>query len=180
MTLLASMQYVRALVATTTWPTSMLELPSPPGNILTNLTPPDPNVPASSPTVSIWFLRFGESRGNSRLQGGTIPRAQYEGGPSGTKVVEHTAALYVAWAGTGPTDPNQDTLFPGMVDRIRATLRVSAVQAKITDPWTGEESWLVDVGELIDGATFLEALMPQRLNRYDTLLTCSVTEIIAA
>ena len=33
--------------------------------------------------------------------------------------------------------------------------------------------------ELIDGATFLEALMPQRLNRYDCLLTCSVAELIA-
>ena len=174
------MQYVQQLVATTTWPEAMLALPSPPGAIVTNLTPPNPNVLAGSPTASIWFLHGRESRDQDRLRVGTLPRAQFPGGPSGTKGVDHTIAIYVSWAGTSAADPNEDTLFPGMIDAIRATLRVSSIQVLLTDPWDGTQSWLVDVGELLDYATDLEALSPQRLNRWDTLLTCSVVEVIFA
>jgi len=174
------MEYTKTLLQTVTWPAAMLALPSPPGSLQVNLTPPNPNVIASAPTASVWFLRFMESRDQNRLKAGTIPRATYPGGPSGTKAAEHTVAIYIAWEGTSATDPNQDILFPGMLDAIRSVLRVSPDPEVITDPWTGEQSYVVDVGEIIDGQTDLEALAPQRLNRWDALLTCPVTEIFSA
>lgn len=179
MTLVSCMEYMQTLVATTTWPAAMLALPSPPGAIQVNLTPPNPDVIASAPTASIWFLRGVESRDQDRLRIGTLPRNTGPGTASGLKGVDHTIAIYVAWEGTGPTDPNQDTLFPGMIDAMRAVLRTSANPVEVTDPWTGETSWVIDVGELIDYQTSLEALAPMRLNRWDTLLTCTVVEAIA-
>ena len=180
MTLVASMEYVKGLLETVTWPAPMLALPSPPGTLQVNLTPPNPNVIASAPTASVWFLRFMESRDQNRLKAGTIPRALVVGGPSGTKAAEHTVAIYIAWEGTSSTDPNQDILFPGMLDAIRSVLRVSPDPVVVTDPWDGSQSYIVDVGEIIDGQTDLEALAPQRLNRWDALLTCPVTEIFSA
>lgn len=174
------MVYVKNLVGATTWPAAILALPSPPGPISVNLTPPNPDVLASSPTASIWFLRGVESRDQGQLKMGTLPRNTGPGTPSGTKAVDHTIAIYLAWEGTGPADPNQDTLFPAMVDAVRAVLRTSGDPELITDPWTGEESWLIDVGELIDYQTSLEALAPMRQNRWDALLTCTVAELISA
>jgi hypothetical protein len=179
-TLVACMQYTQTLLQTVTWPAAMLALPSPPGALQVNLTPPNPNVIASAPTASVWFLRGMESRDQDRLRVGTIPRASYAGGPSGTKGVEHTIAVYIAWEGTSATDPNQDILFPGMLDAIRAVLRVSADPVVVTDPWTGDQSYIVDVGEVIEYSTDLEALAPQRLNRWDGLLTCPVVEVFSS
>jgi hypothetical protein len=175
------MLYTQTLLQAVTWPAAMLALNSPPGALQVNLTPPNPNVTASAPTASVWFLRGMESRDQDRLRVGTIPRASYAGGPSGTKGVEHTIAVYIAWeGGTGPTDPNQDILFPGMLDTIRAVLRVSADPVVVTDPWTGDQSYIVDVGEVIEYSTDLEALAPQRLNRWDGLLTLPVVEVFSS
>ena len=77
-------------------------------------------------------------------------------------------------------DPNFATLFPGMVDAIRAVLRVSADPVEITDPWTSEQSWLVDVGETMTYDLDLWAVENQRIERWDCMLTCSVLEVIFA
>jgi hypothetical protein len=176
-TLVSSMQYVKTLLDDLSWPASMQALPNPPGNLIAHITAPNPNVTASAPNAYIWFARGTENRNNAKYGAGTIPRALYEGAPSGTKAVEHNIPVYVVWdAQQG--DPNFSTLFPGMVDAIRATLRVSEDPALITDPWTGEESWLVDVGETISYDLELMALDGQRLERWDVMLTCTVTEVI--
>ena len=180
MTLLASMKYMEGLLDGLTWPASMQALPNPPGALSAHITSPNPNVLASSPNAYIWFLRGTENRDNAKYGAGTIPRASYTGGPSGTKAVEHNIPIYIVWdAQQG--DPNFATLFPGMVDAIRATLRVVPDPGlPITDPWTGEQSWLVDVGENMTYDLDLWAVEGQRVERWDCMLTCSVVEVIFA
>ena len=178
MSIAATAVYIQGLLQTVTWPAPMLALASPPGPLQVFITPPNPQVVAAAPTACVWMLKGLESRDNAKYGAGTVPRALVAGGPSGTKAVDHNIAVYVAWDGAG-TDPNANTLFPGMLDAICSVLRVSTDPGLITDPWTGVQSWLVDVGEIIGYETDLWALENQRLNRWDALLTVSVVEVIA-
>ena len=179
MTLLASMQYMQTTLNGLTWPASIQALPNPPGALSAHITSPNPNVLASSPNANVWFLRGTENRDASKYGAGTIPRASYQGGPSGTKAVEHNIPIYIVWdAQQG--DPNFATLFPGMVDAIRAALRYSGDPVEVTDQWTGEQSWLVDVGETMTYDLDLWAVEGQRIERWDCMLTCSVVEVIFA
>jgi hypothetical protein len=67
-----------------------------------------------------------------------------------------------------------------MVDAVMDTLRSSADPVIISDPWTGVQTELVDVGENITWLTDLRALEPMRSERLDALLEVSVVEVISA
>jgi len=177
MSLVAAMQYVKGLLDGLEWPAGMQALPSPPGALQAYVTSPIVNITASAPQAYIWFARGTENRDSAKYGAGTVPRANYQGGPSGTKAVEHQIAIYVAWP-ISPSDPNMATVFPGILDAIRAALRTSTDPALITDPWTGEQSWLVDVGETITYEMDLWALIEQRLEHWDALFTVPVVEVI--
>jgi hypothetical protein len=139
------------------------------------ITPPDPNVDAEVPQAYIWPSRGNESR-NPR-HGGTVPRATVAGGPSGLKTIEHHVQVYLVWWGADD-DPDADTLFPGMVDAVMETLRVSADPGAIrVDPWNGQQSYLIDVGEVMDYEITLRAIVDQRYNRYDALISCVINEV---
>ena len=155
-------------------------LTSPPGPLQAYITPPNPNVLASMPSAYLWFNRGTEARDGAKYGAGTVPRASYPGGPSGTKAIEHTVPVYVVWDGGSPTDPVVNSLFPGMVDAIMAALRVAPDPALITDPWTGQQTQLVDIGERISYLTSLRALEPMRLERLDALLELTVVEVFSA
>lgn len=188
MTLVAVQTYVKSLLDGMAWPAKMAALQNPPPNLQAFITPPDPNAPGEiTPTAYIWMWRGDESRNPAPHGAGTIPRAAFRGGPSGTKADHHTIPIYLVWNGEND-DPAADTLFPGMVDAIKATLRVapdpagqpgSPLSIPLTDPWTDDQSWAVDIGENISYEQELRALMPQRLDRWDALITISVVEVIA-
>ena len=144
MTLVASMQYLKGLLDGLTWPASMQALPNPPGALLAHVTAPNPNVTASAPNAYIWFLRGMENRDGAKYGAGTIPRAQYPGGPSGTKAIEHTVPIYLVWDGSRPTRWHPVPRHGGRRHGRPAGLPGPGL---ITDPWTGEQSRLVDVGE---------------------------------
>ena len=91
--------------------------------------------------------------------------------------MEHYIPIYMMWDAM-QGDPNFSTLFPGMVDGIRAVLRVSDDPVSVTDPWTGEQSWLVDVGSHVYDLD-LWADENQRHGEVERQLTCSVVEVIA-
>jgi len=178
--LASAVGYMQQLLDGMNWPAEMQALPSPPPALRCFITPPDPNVAAGTPSAYVWFNRGQESRNPGKYGAGTVPRANYPGGPSGTKTIEHTVPIYVVWAGGSPTDPLVNVLFPGMVDAIMATLRVSVDPAVITDPWTGVQTQLVDVGERISYITDLRALEPMQLQRLDALLEVTCTEVFSA
>jgi len=177
MGLASTVQHMKTLLDGLNWPQEIQNLPSPPPPLACYITPPNPNVQASVPTAYVWFNRGMESRSNDALRAGTIPRASYTGGPSGTKSTVHTVPVYFVWLGGSPTDPNADTLFPGMVDAIMATLRVAPDAEQVADPWTDMQSSLVDIGERMSYLTDLRALEPMQLERLDALIECTVTEV---
>lgn len=142
------------------------------------ITPPDPNVEANIPQAYIWPSRGKESRDPRR--GGTIPRATSANSPSGLKVQTHRLNIWLVWWGQDD-DPDSDTLFPGMLDAMMDTLRLTPdTTPLLLDPWTNRESYLIDIGEDMDYQITLRAVEDERYNRYDGLITCVINEVFAA
>lgn len=144
------------------------------------IMPPDPNDETQYPTAYVWPADFDESRAGA--QGGSIPRNTGPGTPSGFKPVEHSIEIFIVWFQQGD-DPDADSMFPGIVDAAMAALRTSPDPiggVPITDPWTGQQTSLFDVGEVMRGRIVVSATSDQGFNRLDCLLTCTVHELIQA
>lgn len=162
-----------------------LIMPSSAGQLRAYITPPDPNEEAEIPTAYIWPSDGDESRDPAK--GGTVPRnpgfnsevttlAQLIA-ESGYKTIEHHMDVYLVWFGQDD-DPNSDTWFPGMVDAIMFALRTSPDPAPAQDPYTGQVTTLLDVGENMGYRITLRGLADQRYNRYDALITLELLEML--
>ncbi len=184
MSIAAVQSYIRSLLNGMPWPAGFQQLAVP----VCYITPPNPNVQSAIPTLYVWPSRGRESRDTTRLRAGTVPRIAVPGGPSGTKVVEHKMEAWLVWMNSSD-DPDADNLVPGMTWAVQDVLRSAAYgangllaedPAELTDPWTGEQSWLVDLGELQTYEIYVRALEDQRFWRYDVAIELDVTEVIAA
>lgn len=164
--------YINNLLNGLTWPFAGV----PP--LQSQITPPDPNVEANIPQAYVWPARGREDRNPRR--GGTIPRATSDTSPSGLKTQQHRLEVFLVWWGQDD-DPDSDTLFPGMVDAVMDVLRVSPDTTPVlTDPWSERQSYLIDVGENMDYEITIRAVLDQRYNRYDALITCTINEVFTA
>ena len=185
MSVAAVQSYIQSLLQDMPWPASMTGLPA----LQAYITPPNPNVQSEIPACYIWPQRLRESRDTDKLRSGTIPRAATPGGPSGTKAVDYTMNVWVTWD-MSSDDPDADNLFPGMTWQVMVTLRGAAYAADgtswsqdpylLTDPWTSEQSWLIDLGEDMTAEYYERVLESERLLRMDCVIACSVSEVIAA
>ena len=181
--LAAVQHYVKDALDGMGWPFGGVE------NLVCYIQPPNPNVQAEIPVAYVWMQRDRESRDTDKLRSGTIPRVEFPGGPSGTKAVDYRIPIWVTWD-LDISDPDIENLFPGVVWQVRSVLRGGAYAANgsfvrtpalLTDPWTGEQSWLIDLGEEMSTETYERALNPQStLLRFDAVIECSVSEVIAA
>jgi|SRR5579875_1400312 len=157
-------------------------LPMPPGtggNMAAYILPPDPDEETQVPTAYVWPSQWKETR--DPKTGGTVPRNTGWDTPSGTKSIVHTLDVYLTWFQPNETpDPRSDSLFPGIVDAVCVALRTAPTQVPVTDPYTGQPSTLVNIGEVIDGKTGLVAVSDEVWNRLDSLLTVTVWEIFRA
>jgi hypothetical protein len=77
-------------------------------------------------------------------------------------------------------DPDADSWFPGMVDAVMGALRYATMPAKLTDPYTGFVSDLVDLGENQSYEIVVSAVADQAYNRYDARLRLRILELIFA
>lgn len=142
------------------------------------ITPRDPDVDAKTPKCYIWPLDGDEQR--KPKTGGAMGR-NTPGNPGARKSVIHQLGLWVVWFLPGG-DPDSDILFPGMVDAIMNACRTAyPMPVIVTDPWTEQQSQVVNVGETMRYQVEPpHALKNQRLNRYDGLIRMPVTELIRA
>ena len=162
-----------------------LIMPGTAGNLVAYITPPDPNTEAELPTAYIWPSDGDESRNNAK--GGTVPRNPGFSSTvtslsqllsqSGYKAFEHRMDVYMVW-NAQDDDPEADTWFPGMVDAVMFALRTSPDPADAQDPYTGQMTTLIDVGENMNYRITLRALADQRYNRYDALITLELLELM--
>lgn len=184
MSIAAVGDYVKGLLNGLTWPPAMAGLPP----LACYIKPPDPNVQSSIPTAYIWQKSGRESRDTDKLRSGTVPRISMPGGPSGTKAVDYQIPIFLVWE-MDTADPDNENLFAGMLWQVMAALRGTAYAAgaqnsvtpvRLSDPWTGEQSYLIDLGEDMSFDSDFRALEPQRFLRWDGVIDCSVSEVIAA
>ncbi len=154
-------------------------LPMPNGgyNLKAYITPPDPNDESEFPTAYIWPTDGDETR--EPQHGGTIPRGNAPTAPSGNKPVMHNIDIYLVWFGADE-DPDADSWFPGMVDAVMAALRYSKMPQLLTDPYTGFQTTLVDLGENQAYEIVVSATANQAINRYDARIRLKLLELIFA
>lgn len=89
---------------------------------------------APNPQLYVWGARVDENRY-------TLPRFQ------GQKRVAYNISVWVQWA--SDNDPGLVQEFPVLLDAVRDYLRSVPIPAALTDPRTGAESVLLNLGERI-------------------------------
>jgi hypothetical protein len=140
-------------------------------NLSAWINPPDPDVdPATVPTAYIWPMPGSENRL-------TMPRNTGPGTPAGWKTERHDIGIYLVWFGD-ENDPDADTLFPGFIDALMDALRTAwPMPAILTDPNTGEQTQLVDTGEVMSyDSPPPRTVADQRYLRYDCLIRVPMQE----
>jgi len=157
----------------------LVSLPMPGGlpDMNAYITPPDPNVETDIPTAYVWPTEGDEDRDSSKA--GTVPRNTGPNTASGFKNIEHSIDVYVVWFGADD-QPGIDSLFPGVADAVMLAFRTSTDPATATDPYTAQETTLIDVGERMSYRITLRSVVEQAYNRYDCLVALSVLEVIQA
>jgi len=157
-----------------------LAMPFPSVELAAYITPPDPNVE----TVVLPTLYVLTAEGPEKRL--TDPRNTGPGTPAGFKTLDHNLKLHVIWmiansnpAAPGAADP--DLLFSGVIEGVMAALRTSKAPVLITDPWTGQQTQLVDTGERMQYQYLpRHSIKNQRMLRYDGLIDLPLCELIQA
>jgi hypothetical protein len=150
-----------------------LMLPSTPVPLAAYITPPDPG-DGTQPAVYIWGSTANEERQS-------MPRAQ-PGKPQtgGFKLIHHNLDLWLIWFGASD-DPNADSAFPAVIDACTAVLRSTEIQVPITDPLTGQQSTILNIGESIKWDYMpVISVSDERWLRYDARLIVTVLELLQA
>lgn len=154
-----------------------LAMPGPSGAALVcSIRPPVPFTdPGIIPVCYLWPAGFDESR---KGPAASMPRNQGPNTSSGFKSIVHQMSGWVVWAGA---DDGTALLFPAMIDAISAALRYAyPMPANATDPYTGVQSQIADIGEVLSGRISVAPVPDQQNNQYEALLQMPVTEVIQA
>ena len=141
------------------------------------ITPPNPNDDAR-PGAYIWGAHGDEKRL-------AVPRAQPgQLSSGGDKQATHNVSIWLVWFGPG-ADPDADQQFPSIIDAVIGCLRNAqlhdAVTQLVSDPLTGQQSALLDVGENMSWEyAGVRATADQRYLRFDAIVTVDIVEIFQA
>jgi hypothetical protein len=135
------------------------------------LAPFDPNTETQIPTAYIWPTAVNEKRLD-------MPRNTGPGTPAASKTATHSIDVFIIWMGSSD-DPAGDSIFPGIVDAAMAALRTAyPMPVVVADPWTGAQTQIVDIGEVMRGQVIVSALEDEGYLRYDAKVSLPVQEIL--
>lgn len=136
------------------------------------ITPLDPDVNSDGiARIYVWPASGPEKRI-------AMPR---NSGPAyttaGSKKITHDLQVFLVWMDS-PEDTDADVNFPLLIDYVMKVLRTSPSPALYTDPDTGDQSQMVNLGEVMS-YDFVppRTLEPQMHRRYDARIRCSLLEI---
>jgi hypothetical protein len=163
--------YVKGLLVSLPMPGSVPDMAA-------YINAPDPNTETDIPTSYVWPTEISEAR--DLKNGGSMSRNQGPDTSAGFKVLRHSIDVFIIHM-EADDEEDADSLFPGIVDAAMKAFRFAyPMPADVIDPWTGEETQISNLGEVMRGKIFVAALEDQAYLRYDSLLRLLVTETIQA
>jgi hypothetical protein len=120
-----------------------LPIPGNTGPLTAFITPDSPDTnEAGGPRAYIW-----ETRGDEKRR--ALPRNNLgQPGTGGWKDEHHALEIYLIYP-QADEEPEQDSAFPGVIDAVMNALRTAPNPVFLTDPVTGVQSQLVDLGEVM-------------------------------
>jgi hypothetical protein len=153
-----------------------LVIPGTAGTLDAYIMPPDPR---DEPPPAIYLY---PARGPEKRQ--ALPRNQTEGinsSQAGWKQIDHTVDGYLTWFCENDPAAQVDSAFPAVIDAVMAALREGPSPYYVTDPLTGLQSDLVDIGERMEyDAVAPRTTSAEALLRFDALITIHVLEFFQA
>ena len=146
-----------------------LAIPGNTGPLRAFIIPPDPEDNRDgTPRASVWTANGG----TSRLSLGRDP----ETGSGGEKIRKHQLAIYL-WYPMADEEDNEDSAFPGVLQRVMWRLEHTPDPVEMTDPESGEQSQMAGLGETMTWRMPPPlALASQRWEMFDALITADVIE----
>lgn len=169
------------IVSVQTYVKNLLQGLTPPGKtgihgaISALVTPLDPDVnPDGIARVYVWPATAPEKRIAMPRNNAAI------GSVGGFKQLKHDLHIFLMWMDI-PQDTTSDVNFPELIDFVMNVLRTSGNPTLFTDPGTGNQSQIVNLGEDMT-YEFVppRTLDPQLMRRYDAWIRCSLLEIFQA
>jgi hypothetical protein len=113
-----------------------------------------------------------------------MPRNTGPGTPAAWKNENHTIMVWLMWFSDADHDPDIDINFAGLVDAVMDALRTCidpAVGINATDPFTGRQSVIINVGEEMSyDITTMRSTADQRIELFQAGIRVPVLELIQA
>jgi len=143
------------------------------GPLVALITPYDPDESGEA-RAYVWPASGNENRL-------AFPRNTGPNTPAAWKNVYHNIEIFLTWFDNSDTDADVDTSFPALIDAVMDVLRTSTDPQLVTDPYTGRQSQMVNLGEDQN----YEYIPPhstadQRQLRFDARITTRLLELIQA
>lgn len=145
------------------------------------VSPPDPETRQINPHAYVWAARGPEKRNSGKRSTPPAGAPQYNPiMPAGWKLLTHTIEVYLTWFDDN-RDPQIDSSFPLVIDITMAILRGCRMPMDLTDPATGLNCQLINLGEVLSYEYVpVRSTASQRYQRQDALITAPVEEWIQA
>lgn len=150
-----------------------VQVPGTAGILEAFIKPPDPET-EPTPKAYVW----GSTEDEARLASPRVPISG-EITQAGWKEANHLLDIWLVWFSDEDSDSDSlDIAFPAVVDAVAAILRKSPDPVQVTDPATGQDSQLADVGEQMSIDMYPpRATADQRVWRYDARIQLKIQEL---
>jgi hypothetical protein len=168
MPLVSALEYVQGLISGIPVPGEA----GASGPLVALITPYDPDESGEA-RAYVW----GGAGQENRL---AFPRNTGPNTLGGWKTLYHNVEIFLVWFDSD-SDVDVDTSFPALLDAVMDVLRTSTDPQVVTDPYTGRQSNMVNLGEDMN-YTYVppHSVADQRYLRFDARITTRLCELVQA